>query len=381
MKTKILVLASNPSGTEQLKLNPEIRSIRDSYERSQKRDKFIIVPEPAVRISDLQRIILSEKPQIVHFCGHGSGHQGLILENDQGESQAVSTEALTDLLKILKNRIECVILNACHSHVQGKQINQHINYLIATKKEIRDDAALLFTKGFYDALFNDMTYKEAYELGCNRIHLELYKSNNSGRKLVPVYSEEKSDYIDLEQHEILLFLEKNPPNLIENDIPRSKDTDRKNIEVSQSPQESSKAKDLGEQMRGWFEALNYSFEEYEIWKENYFEWIINVPGRRRYDRILVRGVAGEANIKDFQELSDLVTEHRTDEGWLVAFRRVSNAVHREQQKSETNKIYCYTFDELLDDVAQFDGYIQWLTEEIQRRKIDIQYVPLACTKD
>ena len=149
-------------------------------------------------------------------------------------------------------------------------------------------------------------------------------------------------------------------------------------ESPQSPQEKCKAKDLAEQMRGWFEALSYGFEEYEVWEENYFEWIITVPGRRRYDRILVRGVAGEANIKDFQALCELVTEHRTDEGWLVAWRRVSDAV---KQQSGQNNIYCYTFDELLDDVAQFDGYIQWLTEEIQRKKIDTQYVPLACTKD
>ncbi|ELS04467.1 WD40 repeat-containing protein [Xenococcus sp. PCC 7305] len=378
MKTKILVLASNPSKTEQLKLSPEIRSIRESHERSQKRDKFAIVIEPAVRISDLQRIILSEKPRIVHFCGHGSSHKGLILENEEGAAQAISTEALTDLLKILKNRIECVVLNACHSQAQGKQIYQHINYLIATKKEIHDDAALLFTKGFYDALFNDMTYKEAYEVGCNRIHLELYKSDNVERKLVPAYSKEERDYINLEQHEILLFLENKFPNKIEDDILKSQSINEQIVGSLKSPQEKCQAKDLAEQMRGWFEALNYSFEEYEVWDENYFEWIITVPARRGYDRILIRGVEGEASIKDFQELSDLVSEHRTDEGWLVALRRVSAIA---KQQSELKNIFCYTFDELLDDVAQFDGYIQWLTAEIQRRKIDTQYVPLACTKD
>ena len=219
MKTKILVLASNPAGTDQLQLNPEIRSIKDAHERSEKRAEFEVKPEPAIRISELQRIILKEKPRIVHFCGHGTGHQGLVLENDAGKPQLVSTEALTNLLKIFDRRIECVVLNACHSQVQGEQINQHINFLIATKKEIRDDAALLFTKGFYDDLFNGETYKDAYELVCNRIHLELYESNSSERKLVPVYFEQEREYKPLPQHEILLFLEKNPPNIIfKNDI-------------------------------------------------------------------------------------------------------------------------------------------------------------------
>ena len=57
-KNKILVLASNPSGTGQLELNPEIRSIKKSHERSLRRDEFVIVPEPAIRISELQQVIL-----------------------------------------------------------------------------------------------------------------------------------------------------------------------------------------------------------------------------------------------------------------------------------------------------------------------------------
>ncbi|WP_445173032.1 hypothetical protein [Microcoleus sp.] len=52
---------------------------------------------------------------------------------------------------------------------------------------------------------------------------------------------------------------------------------------------------LSQQVRGWFETLSYRFEPYQISEDNYFEWIINVLVRRnRYDRILVRGIAGEA---------------------------------------------------------------------------------------
>ncbi|MGK7897770.1 MAG: helix-turn-helix domain-containing protein [Xenococcus sp. (in: cyanobacteria)] len=154
--------------------------------------------------------------------------------------------------------------------------------------------------------------------------------------------------------------------------------DNSSSNSSKSPQDSCKAKKLAEQMRGWFEALNYSFETYQVWSEDYFEWIITVPARRGYDRILVRGVDGEAGIKDFKALSELLKEHRTDEAWLVAWRRIAPIV---KQQSEPKNIYCYTFDELLDDTAQFDGYIKWLEAEIERRKIDTQYVPLACTKE
>ncbi|MDJ0577289.1 MAG: pentapeptide repeat-containing protein [Xenococcaceae cyanobacterium MO_234.B1] len=312
MTIKILVLASNPSGTEPLKVNDEIRSIKESHERSPKREEFTILPEPAVRISDLQRIILREKPQIVHFCGHGTGHQGLVLENNAGQQQLVSTEALTELLKIFERRIECVVLNACHSQVQGKEINQHINFLIATKKEIRDDAALLFTKGFYDALFNGETYKNAYELGCNRIHLELHKSNNSERKLVPVYSKEESKYIDLPQHEILLFLEKKPPNIIlKNDIPISNYTYQENVE------DNSKTRNtLPCPYRGLFH-FNPNDAQFFFGREVFVDELFNATQTKNFIPLLGASGSGKSSVI----LAGLVPRLEQEGNWKFAHFR------------------------------------------------------------
>ncbi|MBW4513192.1 MAG: hypothetical protein KME64_42935 [Scytonematopsis contorta HA4267-MV1] len=44
-----------------------------------------------------------------------------------------------------------------------------------------------------------------------------------------------------------------------------------------------KAIALAQQIRGWFETLGYRFEQYEVWEDFYFEWIINVPVRRYRD--------------------------------------------------------------------------------------------------
>ena len=312
MTTKLLVLASNPSGTERLQLNPEIRSIKDSHERSQKRDEFTILLEPAVRISELQRIIIKEKPRIVHFCGHGTGHQGLVLENDAGQPQLLSTEALTNLFKIFDRRIECIVLNACHSGIQGEQINQHINYLIATKKEIRDDAALLFTKGFYDALFNGERYQTAYELGCNRIHLELYKSNHSDRKLVPVYSEEESKYINLEQHEILLFLEKNPLNIIiKNDISISGYTYQENVAVK-----SDRKKSLPCPYRGLF---HFSPNDAELFfgREVFVEKLFKATQTQTFIPVLGASGSGKSSVV----LAGLIPRLAQEGNWQFAHFR------------------------------------------------------------
>ncbi|MGB3267583.1 MAG: NACHT domain-containing protein [Microcoleus sp.] len=146
--------------------------------------------------------------------------------------------------------------------------------------------------------------------------------------------------------------------------------------------QKSQAFILSQQVRGWFETLSYRFEKYEIWEDNYFEWIINVPVRRnRYDRILVRGIAGEAGLKDISALRESVEKQRTDEGWLVTARRISRAARDEVEKPENHNLACYTFDELLDQDADFTAYLDWLETEITSRKINTKYVPLACTKE
>lgn len=139
---------------------------------------------------------------------------------------------------------------------------------------------------------------------------------------------------------------------------------------------------LAQQMKGWFETLGYRFEPYEVWQDDYFEWIIDIPVRRgRYDRILVRGVDGEVGLGDIKALRQSVETQRADEGWLVTARRISRAAREEVEKEENHDLGCYTLDELLDQDADFGGYLDWLESEIGRRGIDQKYVPLACTKE
>jgi len=146
--------------------------------------------------------------------------------------------------------------------------------------------------------------------------------------------------------------------------------------------ERCKAFALAQQMRGWFETLGFRFESHEVWQDDYFEWIINIPVRRgRYDRILVRGIDGEAGLPDVQSLREALETHRTDEGWLVTARRISRAARDEVEKPENDALGCFTFDELLDQDADFSGYLTWLESEIEQRGIDQKYVPLACLKE
>ena len=138
---------------------------------------------------------------------------------------------------------------------------------------------------------------------------------------------------------------------------------------------------LAKQMRGWFDALGYDWENYQVWGEDYFEWIINIPARRGFDRILVRGIEREAGVNDLEKLRAAVENQNTDEGWLVTNRRISKAARDEVDKRSNRELFCYTFDELLDEAADFSRYVTWLEGEVKKRGVDKTYVPLACTKE
>ncbi|MBD2512114.1 CHAT domain-containing protein [Nostoc muscorum FACHB-395] len=173
IKRTILILASSPTNAARLRLDKEIREIDAGLQRAKQREQFTLRQKWAVRPEDLRRALLDFIPQIVHFCGHGSGDRGLVLENDSGNAQLVPTNALASLFKLFANQgVECVVLNACYAEVQAEAISQHINYVVGMSDEISDDAAVKFAVGFYDALGAGRSYEDAYEFGCNAIALE-----------------------------------------------------------------------------------------------------------------------------------------------------------------------------------------------------------------
>jgi hypothetical protein len=170
-KVKILLLAANPVDTSKLRLDEEVRDIYEALERAKMREQFEIIPQWAVRDSDLLHALVKHKPQIIHFSGHGAGDGGLALENDSGQTHIVSTEALTQLFKLFKEKINCVLLNACYSEAQAEAIHQHINYVIGMNQAIGDRAAIKFAGAFYQGLGNELSIEDAYELG--RIAIQL----------------------------------------------------------------------------------------------------------------------------------------------------------------------------------------------------------------
>lgn len=162
-KIKILFLAANPSDSNRLHIEEEIRSVTKNIRLSDKRDDLDLISAWAVRPDDLLQELNEHKPHIVHFSGHGNHTGELVLLDRNGASKPVGEVALKSLFLVLKDNIRVVILNACYSQIQAKAIATVVDCVIGVNAEIGDEAAVIFSSSFYRAIAFGRSVQDAFE--------------------------------------------------------------------------------------------------------------------------------------------------------------------------------------------------------------------------
>ncbi len=171
-KIKILFVSANPAGTQQLKLDEEAREIEAKIRAADHRDSLELITKWAVRADDLLQSLNQHRPHIVHFSGHGSPTEEIVLLDTLGKPKPVSKEALVHLFRALKDNIRVVVLNACFSEPQAEAITGEIDCAIGMMREIGDDAAITFAASFYRAIGFGRSIKEAFDQGIAALHLD-----------------------------------------------------------------------------------------------------------------------------------------------------------------------------------------------------------------
>jgi len=170
---KILFLAANPVDVvSRLRIDQELREIKKRIEGSSFGYRIDLVSELAVRPCDLQAALLKHQPDIVHFSGHCTSTSGIVLEDDQGFSKAVSRKALAELFGILKGNIRVVVLNACYAKEQAQALLDSVDCAICMNDEIEDKAAHIFAGHFYQSLAFGCSVEQAFELARNQFEIE-----------------------------------------------------------------------------------------------------------------------------------------------------------------------------------------------------------------
>ena len=182
---KILFLAANPLTTSRLALDQEFRGIAERLQMSAQRERFTLTSAWAVRTGDLRQQLLDQKPDIVHFAGHGTT-DGLVLEGRSGGAQRASGAALTALFGLFKEHVRCVVLNACWSDEQATAIAAEIPVVIGMAGPVIDDAGVLFADGLYQGLGAGRSVEDAVQLG--RVAYELEELGASAEPKIRVKS-------------------------------------------------------------------------------------------------------------------------------------------------------------------------------------------------
>lgn len=160
-KYRVLLVAASPMDQGQVNVGGEARQIVNSIKQSCHKDNISIELAIASTIDDFRRHLLDREYEIIHFCGHGDNNC-LCFMTEGGTTEVLTLHVLKDMLSRYEN-IKVVILNACSCLETFTESLAPIT--IGMKNLLSDQAAIEFSKGFYDAVGAGKTIAFAIEEG------------------------------------------------------------------------------------------------------------------------------------------------------------------------------------------------------------------------
>jgi hypothetical protein len=162
-RIRILFLSANPWTTSRILVDEEAREIFEKLQEGPDRDKFELHRHAAIRPTDLQRLLMMHEPHIVHFSGHGSKGQKLILGGKPGRGKQVDRDGLVQVFALYQRHVRLVVLNACFTRTQARSLSEVIDYSVGAGQGIGDKEGVAFAGAFYRALGFGKSIKAAFE--------------------------------------------------------------------------------------------------------------------------------------------------------------------------------------------------------------------------
>lgn len=162
-KITVLFLASNPRDQAQLSLDIEVRGIEEQISKARHRESVILESRWAVRSGDILQHINTCEPTIVHFSGHGSDNDELVLMDKNDQTKLVSLEAIVQAMSVANENLRLVFFNTCFSYNQADLVTEHVDCAIGMSKSITDEAAQYFSAQFYSSLSFGLSVKKSFD--------------------------------------------------------------------------------------------------------------------------------------------------------------------------------------------------------------------------
>ena len=158
-KAKILFLSANPTNTGRLQVDKEYSLIKKELARNKYYD--LLNAELALTVENLIKA-MNQRPQIVHFAGHGK-RNAIIISDDNNKELEMPTRALKRLFRQHKEGLKLVVLNACYSAKQAKALSELGFYVIGMNNAAIDSGSITFASGLYIGLSEGKSVEKAFD--------------------------------------------------------------------------------------------------------------------------------------------------------------------------------------------------------------------------
>lgn len=180
-KLRVLYLTANPEAVEEtvtdpdgtvhdygtwLRVDQEVRQVKQSIRGSKYRDLVLIEHAPAATVADLVDGLNDHRPHVVHFSGHANSLE-VLLENESGDAdgQGVEFGLLARILGATDEPPRLLVLNACDSLDGADDLLKTVPVVVGMSDTINDTAAIVFAATFYSAIASAQSVQSAVEQG------------------------------------------------------------------------------------------------------------------------------------------------------------------------------------------------------------------------
>ncbi len=164
-KIRILFLASTPFVSL---LEPEFSVLEESLTKSSFGRQIDLIMKPIGSFDDLSRYIRENRPNIVHFSGHGNWKGSLYVDN-----RPIPLSFFADIFADVKDDVQCVVLNGCYSAEQAKEIAKHVPSVIGTTETVYEESAVKFAQQFYGHIGNGLDVTTAFRRSRDLVSADL----------------------------------------------------------------------------------------------------------------------------------------------------------------------------------------------------------------
>ena len=170
---RVLYLTSNPDSNAYLRVDVEVREVRQAVRKADLRDLVQFEHRPAATPEDLLDGLNETRPHVIHFAGHGGGHSLLFDDGKiEGSTGRVgSFDLLARALSATSTPPKVLILNACDTLDGAEVLLESVPIVVAMASSVTDLAATAFAARFYSAVASAQPVSTAVDQGSVAVDL------------------------------------------------------------------------------------------------------------------------------------------------------------------------------------------------------------------